>query len=169
MTSSLRSDDNDAGPITIPRGPVWGSASLEAPAWVFVRLWSVDEFHRAGEVAFLPDSEDCWFGREDDDLEGFAHLAQQRPGEPRPEISREHLLASTAISRRQLELRATVGGSGLAGYAAVRSSRSRRTVRRRMRMWKSLRSACSIRLRKTPPGSRAGVRARSAAENRPSS
>jgi transcriptional regulator with PAS, ATPase and Fis domain len=121
MTSSLRSDGNDSGPITIPRDPDWDSAPLEAPAWVFVLLWSVDQFHRAGEVAFLPDSEDCWFGRGDDDLDGFAHLAQQRPGEPRPEVSREHLLTSTAISRRQLELRATATGVDMKAVGRCRT------------------------------------------------
>jgi hypothetical protein len=110
MTSSLSSDQADADRITIPPPPDPEDAISEGPSWVLVRLWSADDFHRAGEVAVLPDLEDCWFGRGDDELDGCVYFAEQRPGQPRPERPPAPLLAGTAISRRQLELHATATG-----------------------------------------------------------
>jgi DNA-binding NtrC family response regulator len=91
---------------TIPRE---GTADVgnEVPSWAFVLLWSSEEPHRVGEVAFLSPFERRVIGRGDEEVDKFAHFGQHRPGEPLPRPSREGFLAGSGISRRQLLVRAT--------------------------------------------------------------
>ncbi len=94
---------------TIPRGATVDSRH-EVPSWAFVLLWSLEEPHRIGEVAFLPAFERAFIGRGDDEIEKFATFVRQRPGEPLPASSRAGCLAGDGISRRQLRVRATAAG-----------------------------------------------------------
>lgn len=91
---------------TIPRG---GTADVgnELPSWAFVLLWSSEEPHRVGEVAFLLPFERSLIGRGDEEVDKFAPFGQHRPGEPLPRPSREGFLAGSGISRRQLLVRPT--------------------------------------------------------------
>jgi two-component system nitrogen regulation response regulator GlnG/two-component system response regulator HydG len=91
---------------TIPREAT-ADVAREVPCWALVLLWSFDEPHRAGEVAFLPAFERCLVGRGDEEIDKFAHFGKHRPGEPLPTASREGFLSGSGISRRQLLLRAT--------------------------------------------------------------
>jgi two-component system response regulator HydG len=96
---------------TIPHGADTGDAAgHQVPAWAFVLLWSREESHRVGEVAFLPPFERSLVGRGDEEVEKFAHFGVHRPGEPRPRPSRKGFLAGSGISRRQLLVRATAVG-----------------------------------------------------------
>ena len=94
---------------TIPRDAT-ADAGNQVPGWALVLLWSFEEPHRTGEVAFLPSFERRFVGRGDDDIDEFAHFGQQRSGEPLPRPSREGVLAGIGMSRRQLVVRATAVG-----------------------------------------------------------
>ena len=91
---------------TIPHGAT-ADATNQVPSWALVLLWSFEQPHRVGEVAFLPGFERRFVGRGDEEVDKFAHFGRHRPGEPLPQASREACLAGIAISRRQLLLRAT--------------------------------------------------------------
>jgi DNA-binding NtrC family response regulator len=102
----------------VPSSPVKTTVSLDAtakpasgaPTWALALLWSAEQPHRVGEVAFLPAFEVSDLGRGDDKLEKFVHFVQHRPGEPLAPKTREGLLSGEAVSRRQLQLHATAVG-----------------------------------------------------------
>src|SRR5580692_13155525 len=95
---------------TVTGGAETVDPGSQVPAWALVLLWSAEEPHRVGEVAFLPAFERRLVGRGDEEAEKFAHFGKHRPGEPFAPSSREHFLAGDGISRRQLLLHATAVG-----------------------------------------------------------
>jgi hypothetical protein len=54
----------------------------QVPAWALVLLWADSEFHRAGELAFLPGFEPIIVGRQDNGTEMYARFGKQRPASP---------------------------------------------------------------------------------------
>jgi hypothetical protein len=97
---------------TTPDSGDTGNAAGQVPSWALVLLWSAEEPHRVGEVAFLPAFERRLVGRGDEEVEKFAHFGKQRPDEPLAPSSRDGLLAGDGISRRQLLLHATTVPDG---------------------------------------------------------
>ena len=79
----------------------------QVPQLVLVKLWSMAEPHRIGEVALLPPYERRLLGRGDVEIEKFQQFAQHRPGGHVPVDPHEGLLTGGSISRRQLLVRAT--------------------------------------------------------------
>ncbi len=77
------------------------------PSLALILLWSAEEPHRVGEIAFLPGSTWWVIGRGDEKVEDFAHFSRQCPGEPIDEVRRGPCLQGKTMSQRQLAVRAS--------------------------------------------------------------
>jgi len=79
------------------------------PSLALVIVWSADEPHRVGEIAFLPGLGWWFLGRGDAKVEEFLQFLRQLPGEPIDEVRRGPCLRGKTMSHRQLVFRVHEG------------------------------------------------------------